>query len=340
MLRLDLGRSEIQIELQDELFRIGDPPKADAEFFSGGIVAMILDGGESVIADRRSRELLFVGAAGRVSRLTRQGAGPGEITFPSAVMELDSSRFAVLDNALRRLLTYRVTEAGPAWKSQTPFDTQPSAICSVDSLFVALNYSVDSPDILTVFRADGARMSSFGKPFISGSRLAMLLQTTGTLICLDDPLRVILATSTGEIMSYGLDGTLNWRLRIPDFEPGAMHVRGNAARYELLPDGGERSRLPTSFTAISPHVGVVQLQEYLADPSEKPIGARRGRILTKLFDFDTGALLGEQEDLPRILAIKNGLVLLEHGESKLWLSMQRFSVAILAECRAKPCSSR
>lgn len=323
-----MGRSAAttSIVLGLTAYTVGRTGASDGAFWAGGLVGIVRSDGSAVVADRLDRRVVAIASTGRPAPVSRRGSGPGEIGFPLALLNWDGGEFGVLDTERLRLARFRTLGDVTTHLADYPLSIQPAAACATGGNYVGLGYQVGVEGVISVYTIEGRLLARFGPPFAFGPRSLMLSRTQGRLVCRGSPPRVIVAAVTGEMFSFELDGTFRWRKAIPDFEPGLVEATASTVLVGPLAKGADRSRLVISLAALSDSVGVVQLQEFLAPPDGHGPAPIKGRVLSKLFDLSSGRLLGEQDDIPKILDAATGFLLLEHGDEEPWVSAVRFKL--------------
>lgn len=317
------------ITLGEERYRLGHPPKGDLDQFSSSVfLGAAFTDGSAVIIDRKTGIGVVADPVGTVTALAPVGSGPGELQDASGMFRLANGDFAVLDNRLARLTTFAVSDGHAKALRQYPGAAWSSAVCAFDSAYVGMGYTSSKHSLFNVYSLDGAVQTSFGPPLVAGSWMRNGIVSLGYMVCLSDPDRIIAFPRTGELLSFTRDGRFLWRKRVRDFEPSGIVERDHTIRTELIAPGKLRSRRVAGMVLISNSVGVVQLQEYVRDAPESTQPVTRSRLLTKIFDTTTGSLLGEQDDLPRILSATDNFVLLaeEDDESGPWVRLAKFQL--------------
>ena len=325
---MGLNRDSLRVVLGAEQYRLGNPPRTDLELFEGGLMGVVFDDGRAIIADRKAKQVIAVDAKGVPALFARRGSGPGEVTYPSMVFDDIDGHVGLLDNALQRLTRYNLTGNKAARVDDYRTHVGPGYSCAIGGRYVGIYYTPTNQGVFSVYTLDGKLESRFGPPFISGSPLRVSTHTKGRVICVGSSPRVISATQGGELLAYDLDGTFLWRKSIPDVEPGEEFGSAEEIGFRIIPRGKARSRWVLSLTALSASVGAVQLQEYTVPPVGSDDQFVRGGVLTKLFDLQTGLLLGEQDDIPEILyASGTKLLLLQWSDDAQWVRTTSFRIA-------------
>lgn len=182
---------------------------------------------------------------------------------------------------------------------QIPFD--PRDICVVDSLVIVLGSYAGH--IVHVFHPPAREpVASFGLPFAPQNPLLEGTLSNGLLVCDPDHGTVFaISRVLPDLRAYSLDGTLQWRTRIPSFH------RMVARQVE---DGGLRLVHPTE--GKSDYITSLSLQDSSIivqfGPKERGQALGLDSARTALFDAPSGRFLGAQAALPVFIAM-SGLAL-------------------------------
>lgn len=304
------GRDSLQLVLTKDLYRIGGGPRSGGPYFAGWLDAVIFDDTVSVVSDRTQHQLFLVSPSGEYSALSRRGSGPGEIQEVSDMFKGFGGGLGILDNRLRRLTVFSISAKAAHPASETPTFGTPTSSCALDSVYVGMSFTSRDSGIFAVYPLNQRPRPAFGRPLVGGSARLNRRLASGALLCLPALSGILASPMTGDLLSFSLDGTLNWRKRIPGFIPGAVVERPGGMFVGLLAEDSLRSRLVVSLLAIDSVHGIVQLQEYVREGSGTESRAQPTTIYTKIFELSTGRLVGSQTGLPRILDVAKGLLLL------------------------------
>lgn len=313
----------VRVEVGEIIYTVGRDNRSEAEQLSGPFTGVLFEDSTILLADLKSRATIIAGPSVVPQLFATQGQGPGEIQHPSILLSNIGGYVGIIDNALRRLTQFRLSDDTSEVVGIFPTSHQPVAGCSVGSEYATLQYSPEHPTVFGVFDVGGKPRTRFGDPFVIGTRLQMFMETQGRFICIADPARFIVATSTGELRSYGFDGTLNWRKAIPQFLPGSSISRGTEYLAETIAPGQDSSRLVAGLVQLRENLAIVQLQEYVRSDTS-PASAARAGVRSFIFNVEDGNLLGIQQDLPLLLSATKSLMLLYHPEDAPWLSIRPY----------------
>lgn len=323
-----------RIALGDSIYSIGRDERSEADFLSGPFQGLVFDDGLAVVADMKSRRVIAARPGRAAEFLVDAGEGPGEVVHPSALFADIGGAMGILDNSLRRLTRYDLSGAAAKLVDVRKTSVQPVGACAVGSRYAILEYSRDRTGVFGVFGLDGTAFAVFGSPFVGeGSRIQIFMETQGRLVCLDDPPRFVVATTTGELRAYLLDGSVIWRRLIPDFVPGGAIAQGTEyQRLTIAPDRA-MSRLLASFVLLDDSTGLVQLREFHRSSGSDGVSeeASPGVLETLIVGTSDGDLRGRQIDLPLILAASDSLLLVEYSGDVPWLGVVKFEFVARAQ---------
>ena len=225
----------------------------------------------------------------------------GHLGWPAAAAFDGPNRILVIDTQSPRLA--RVHLVNGKWAIDSVFMTGLSGISGICSIagrqyiMAKLGSSREKGAVHEVTR-DGAVKRSFGKPFGSINNPAV---GYGHLLCLAEPRSVVIVSRLfPEIRAYTLDGVLRWSAPLPDFRPMGFSVEGRLVRFTYSPD----SLWDETVALFSPSSQVIAVQ--IARQVGRAYSTQYRFLRTVFLSAKTGALLGDQRDLPVVLAALQG----------------------------------
>jgi hypothetical protein len=288
-------------------------------YFADLILAQPLAGGRLLVVDRLLPAVLVMDESGGVtSRRGRRGQGPGELS-EAASASASESEVWIIDLRNGWLQPFRVeadslASLDPVRPPFLPETTGPGCLSDL-GLWVA---GVHSGRLFHAFDADGRPVRSMGDPFGGPDAPGVVAEfvSQGPMVCAPDGSFVAASYPLGVVRSYRPDGSLAWEVGLPDFT--AMQVAANDRGGVTLtvPEGrGGRQLvedLVLTLWAAEDLVGVqfgnaTQLQGSWRDV----VG-----VQTVLLDRESGEVLAQGEDLPRIDRLHGDLAI-SHGNSPL-----------------------
>lgn len=308
--------ADIQIGV-DTLVLVNDAAIFRAQLPSGGPSAPPV---EITGAEADSTGVLYVldGRRAVVWRFDRRGVlrdslgtlghGKGQMFFPSALAIDGVAHAFVLDLGNQRVDGFRRSRG--SWTSASvPVPHASSGLCVLDSALVTFGGKADS--LLRVIGMDGVVLANIGSPY---SREGMLEETfaAGYLVCVKRTGQVVvLPSGLPEIRAYSLaSGRLLWSSPIPGYRSQQVNLTGKRVTITAPPGGFTQAQ---SAHVISPGVLVVQL----AFLPPRQGDTDQHRLTTQYFRLKDGKYLGQQFDVPAIVAASASRVFLVDPQDSL-----------------------
>jgi hypothetical protein len=274
--------------------------EGDERFAFGNVEAMAIgeDGKHVFVLDRLNHRLTaltqtgqFIGSAGR------NGHGPGEFQWPSAVIA-DDSVAMVFDAAIGRMSSWVVRENTIALKgevSSTIF-LETRAACSLGGTIVLLR-SLHGKTLQQI-APDGTLVQSFGEPFSPERHPMMAAATTFGYVACDRRNRSIFVAGSQVpvVRRYRDSGDLLWETAVPNIHPPVITPVGAGIRYSP-PDGRQYSQVVTSLVPLGDSIVVVQFGDggpHIAQPSDIT------SVTTVVMSAVDGRVLWQGTGLPRL----------------------------------------
>lgn len=287
----------------------GQPPFALVERWSLGVldgddrfefgnvedIAVSDDGRYVFVLDRLkfrltafSRSGAFIGSAGR------DGGGPGEFRYPSAVIA-DDSVVMVFDAALGRMSTWVVHGNSLTLKeeaSSTVFLETRDA-CALGDSIVLLR--VREGRILQQVAWDGAVLRSFGAPFSRDPHPMMAAATTLGYVACDrrNGSVYVAASDVPVVRRYRNTGELLWEATVPGIHSPVIKAAGAGIRFSV-PEGRQYWQHVQSLVLLGDSMVVVQFRD--TGPKQPPDITH----VTVVMSADDGSVLWQGTDLPKL----------------------------------------
>ena len=338
----DPGASQgVRLTLGPAEYRIGEAPTRDVEEFGRIRSAIILEDGSLVVADdARHRLVLVAPGATDIQAFGRKGEGPGEFVEPSQLLISERGSIEVLDNGMRRLSELRSSSEGLQLIDTRRFSVSasgvgilPQPMCRMTSRYIALGYDAVAAKPLHEINPDASHRRSFGLPFVRGSNRLNDAVTQGRLLCLPDLGMVVLVTMLGDLIGYAVDGTISWRRRIEGFRPIEITAHRYSVGFNYVPEpDGVTTRLG-SLNRLSDSLALLQFRVMRASLATGRYTWELLGIDSRIVSLITGAEVGRQADLPIVLAVHRGRVVVTSDDPEPWVELRRFSVAALEPSR-------
>lgn len=157
-----------------------------------------------------------------ITRIKKSGRGPGEFLIPMTMETDDNDFIYVLDRYLK-LIIYKYSNEGLILENEIGLNFPPTDICIMhdDVIIRGLSYDQETgqPSLFHRFNKEsGKYIGSFGKPYISNSRVVTSQLSNGNLTC-DENSNSIYYTFSNlpYVYSVEVDGTSKWISEIKDF---------------------------------------------------------------------------------------------------------------------------
>lgn len=278
----------------------------DDRFVFGMIEDMAVsgDGRYVFVLDRLRFRLSALSQSGAfIESVGREGGGPGEFRYPSAVIANDSVA-QVFDASLGRMSSWVVRGDSLVLKpevSSTMFLETRDA-CALDDSIVLLR--LWNGTIVQQVAPNGTLVRSFGLPFRTERHPVMAGATTfGYVACDSRNGGVYVAGSYVPVVRrYRANGDLVWEASLPGIHPYVIKAVGAAINYGR-PEGGQFPQLVTSLVPLGDSILAVQYGDV------RP-GIRQASditdVTTVILSADNGSVLWQGTALPRLdLARRN-----------------------------------
>lgn len=316
----------VQLVMDDAQYAVGiDPPDENHEFGRVTYGALLKDN-VAVVVDAAKRRLVLLGLNGRVLHVTgRKGGGPGEIEEVSDMLPWTDTSVALLDNRLARLTQFAVNGSNLVLEQMDQVSGFARPVCRGSAGFVGLEYNAAAQAVLHLrSRIDDDRRRSFGLPFLAGSHRLNDAVTQGQLLCLTDAGGVVLAGMTGALVRYDADGRLEWRREVEGFLPVKVEERDGGLLFTYAPPPLKLQTTPVALVQLTPRLGILQLGRLRRQPDGDRVALVSDGIDTRFFDLGNGAEIWRQDDIPRVLSIRAGSMLVAGDDPEPWVALHRF----------------
>jgi hypothetical protein len=263
----------------------------------GRIQDLMAQDGRVYLLDSRQMRIAWFDSMGvRRGAFGRPGNEAGEMRYPAALMAGRAGELLVVDAALRRVVRYQTT--ADSARPLAGFDVQlsPSDGCALSDVIVLSGYKDGS--LLHLFAlSDGTKVRSFGSPLRQGGALLQSTLDGAHLVCSRRIQTIVFASQLlGTIRAFGLDGSVRWTRTLPGFrEASVRELPTGGVVHESPPDGYDHI---VEMFSISDTLVILQTVPL---SQERPSADRASSIRTVLLSARTGEVLGEQQDLPRLL---------------------------------------
>lgn len=269
----------------------------------GDITDAATSDGIVLILDQRLNRLRAYDRKGRyIRQLSRPGAGPGELSRPTA-LAITGHQLSVLDPMAQRILKFAVSADTAFYDGYIPMAYPAFDLCELDGTLFALGVHADR--IIHSFNKNGTEGGSFGK--VWGTELPLLTRSLsrGLLAC-SSATRTVVAASflMPDVRAYDAHGNLRWTFLIPHFVSVSINVNADGSVTYRTPKSGYYDQL-VSLNSLAD--GSVVIQYGRIYPDTKTRLPDKG-VQTVVLDSE-GKLVDRQDDLPRIVAIGNGYML-------------------------------
>lgn len=317
LVRLDLGSAK---------FRIGEVGGAEATEFGMPEQAIISDNGTVVVLDRIKGRLVAISPDGRETiPFGRRGAGPGEIMEATLLVAWPDGHIDLIDNALHRRTELELVSGALQMVGSSPFDRQPRGACAIGTQLIGLDYDPRSQTIFQKLDRDGTATGGFGLPIIPGSGMLNSDLLLDGLLCSASQQAVLFAASTGDLVAYSVDGAFRWRRQVHEFLPAGFKEVGGGTLKSAAPPPANASMYPACFLVLNDSVALVQYQvvRRLTGNGGKP-RLERMEMDSRILLLRDGREIGRQVDIPRLLAIRDGLAVVTGEEPEPWIELRPF----------------
>jgi hypothetical protein len=261
-------------------------------------IAISEDGSYVFVLDRLKHRLTAISRNGAIiGSAGRDGGGPGEFRYPSAVIAGDSVAM-VFDAALGRMSSWVVRGNSLELKrevSSTVFLETRDA-CALGGSIVLLRFS--NGRILHQSLPDGTVLRSFGAPFSTGSHAMMPAATTFGYVACDNRNRSVYVAGSlvPVVRRYRDNGDLLWETVVPGIHPLVIRPVAGGIR-QSPPEGRRYAQSVASLVPLGDSMVVVQFGD-----DGPGIATSRDivQVTTVVMSADDGSVLWHGTTLPKL----------------------------------------
>lgn len=284
------------------------------------IGAAVIDQHRILLAELETNSIVTFDRHGEMlARLRNDGPDGARIAYPVSMASAGVDEVMVLDAQIPRLVRIGLSPGQLKVLSVLRLRglTGVSAACRLQGTDVVMG--VAPPDtvgpILHTLDAQGQIESSFGEGFGPRDEASRLLFGAGRLLCLPSPALAVAASQYyPEVRAYDARGALRWQHTIPGYRSVSI-VRPSPRRVEYaFPPDSLWDRTVGLFQVGRGLLGVQVARYYGRQPDSKPRSIR-----TYLISATTGHVVGEQADLPLVLAADTGRFISLDNDGRPWV---------------------
>jgi hypothetical protein len=301
-----------------------DQDDPDSKVFGHISDVAIVEGDRVAVLDQFAKRVEVFGLdGGSLGGFGGPGQGPGELDTPIALLVPDPGEIQVLD-AIGRV--HRFVENGLGeWIFEERIDLVgfPRDACAdpLQGLTVLHVPAVAPGDadviakgVLRVHDRQGSHVRSFGVPYRHGQRLVGDRMRRGKVACTGSANVVLALEGSNRVAAWSLiDGSEVWNARLEGVDIPTLHEvalpDGRPGVGQELQDSPHFHLLSTAEPMDQDRV-LLQYQRYRWDE------ALEGPVFEALESWIVGASTGEGgyigEDLPRVVAIRDSVVVILH----------------------------
>jgi hypothetical protein len=239
--------------------------------------------------------------------------------YPEAIAVDEAGRLYVLDLGNQRVVIFAPTHAEPA-SSAFELLGAASGLCAVEPGVITFGPHSDS--LLRFVGINGRVHSQIGTPY-SLSRMEELTLARGYLVCARDRGEVVvLPLILPELRAYRIGtGQLLWRVRLPGYTAQLITHSRDRVTITAPPGGYDEAR---GIHLIGRDIIVVQVS--FRKPRTEARGAAE-ELTTHYFRLSDGRYLGQQSDLPRLVAVAHSIAFFADRTDSATIRGFRFHVA-------------
>lgn len=306
--------------LATEQWSVGSQDGPEYEVL-GRIAGVTFVGAGLAIGDSYSNRIHRYDSSGQhTMSVGGTGGGPGEFRSVGSLGVLPDGTLAALDAGGG--VEFFDEQGDP--RNSIRFPGNPMELCLLDSTLVVLGTLSGSDHPLHRYNLPVGGWASFGGTDVSSGtedprQRSLLYQSAlGKVACAYE--RIIYAKSSdGTVVAVAKDGTELWRVQIPSFVALVHEDVGGAGIYNGPPAGATHTDWFATVVALGQTVAVqierTHLRHPARGPGAPPVGTMAGSslppevsLLTVFLDLTSGDLLGKDDSLPRLVAVRDDRV--------------------------------
>lgn len=292
--------------LRDHMAHVGTLNGPEEVVFGDITDALVITTG-IVILDQSLNQLRLYASDGTPRRqISRPGRGPGELSRPAA-LAVTAHGLDVLDAGSQRVTRFTVSLDTAYYSGEIPLDFNAFDICELNGVLFSLGFREGRSIHAFV---DGKASHSFGAAWGPPHPLLRRSLSRGYLACSKETGLVIAGSLLiPELRAFNSHGRPLWSYKVPHFVTVAMRSNHDGSVTYSTPAVGYYEQL-VSLHAFDNGFIVAQIGRVYPSTSTK---LPAGRLRTIILD-PSGRLIGEQTNLPRIVAVSTSKLLVSHEE--------------------------
>jgi hypothetical protein len=193
---------------------------------------------------------------------------------------------------------------------------------------VALQYDRLTRRSLQLLDQGGTVLRSFGDAFVEGSERIKEATTQGVILCLRDSEEVVVATIAGWLIAYSGAGEKLWSVPIPDFAPIEIREIGGGVSFTYAPPPRDTATAPHGLFLLNDSTIVLQMRVQTRQIADgKLLLDFQAAVETRLIDRRSGDEVWRTRELPEILSMSEGLVLVTGEDPTPWVALHRLGAS-------------
>jgi hypothetical protein len=279
----------------DERLAIGD----EGRF--GRISDLIADqSGHIYVLDRYLGKVDRFDASGvHLATVGKEGEGPGEFSYPSALAFWGEADLYVYDRSNLRLSRFATEGDALTLVKEVRVPFSAGDICTLGDRIFAMGLLEGY--VVHELSSEGEVLASFGHAE-GEDAVIQEYANAGQLLC-DEATATILAVplTFPQVRAFAPSGELRWAVELTDYHK-TVYERGRGDFIRPRRDGSRKAHVAVGVVAVGPGVALVQMRLSSLEPTGLD-NDLDGRLLS----LADGTEIGRRSDLPRIPYVRGSV---------------------------------
>lgn len=233
-----------------------------------------------------------------LASVDKQGKGPGELDFPSALAFWGEANLYVFDPGNIRLLAFATDNGALNFIKQVRLAFPGGDMCTLgDRVFVM---GLLEGHLVHELSSEGEVVASFGEPE-SGDAIIQEISGVGHLLC-DEATATILTVplSFPQVRAFSPSGEVRWAVELGDYHQIVYERSGGGIRPRF--DASGKAHGAVGVVSPGPGIALVQLEVHSAGaPREET------ELDSRFLSLATGTEIARRSDLPRVVYVKDSV---------------------------------
>jgi hypothetical protein len=290
----DQAQFDPHFQLEERL-AIGD------EGTFGRISDLIADqSGHIYVLDRYLKKVDRFDASGvHLATVGKEGEGPGEFSYPSALALWGEADLYVYDRSNLRLSRFATEDDALTLVEEARVPFSAGAICTLGDRIFAMGLLEGY--VVHELSSEGEVVASFGQAE-GDDAVVQEYVSAGRLLC-DEATATILAVplTSPQVRAFAPSGELRWGVELTDYHKTA-YERGDGDFIRPRRDASRKAHVAVGVVAVGPGVALVQMRLSSLEPTGLDYD-----LDSRFLSLADGTEIGRRPDLPRVAYVRDSV---------------------------------